>query len=100
VADDRWLERASAANAHAAMLARALTALPGVALVAPVQVNLLFLRLPAAAVAALDRGPFDFYKLGRDLRFVCRHDQEPAGIEAMLDCVRVALTSRAAEAGR
>jgi len=100
VVDDRWLERAAAANAHAAMLARALTALPGVALVAPVQVNLLFLRLPAAAVAALDRGPFDFYKLGRDLRFVCRHDQEPAGIEALLDCVRVTLTSRAAEAGR
>jgi threonine aldolase len=92
VADDRWLERAAAANAHAGTLARELTALPGVSLVAPVEINMLFLRLPGAAVAALDRGPFDFYKLGRDLRFVCRHDQEPAGIEALLDCVRVALT--------
>lgn len=91
VADDRWLERAAAANAHAATLAQALTALPGVSLVAPVEINMLFLRLPGAAVAALDRGPFDFYKLGRDLRFVCRHDQEPAGIEALLDCVRGAL---------
>jgi threonine aldolase len=100
VADDRWLERARAANAHAAALARALTALPGVSLVAPVEINMLFLRLPAAAVAALDRGPFDFYKLGRDLRFVCRHDQEPAGIEALLGCVRAALAGHAAGAGR
>jgi threonine aldolase len=92
VADDRWLERAAAANANAAKLARELTALPGVSLVAPVEINMLFLRLPEAAVAALDRGPFDFYKLGRDLRFVCRHDQEPAGMAALIDCVRGAVT--------
>jgi len=91
VADGRWLERARRANEHAAALARALTALPGVSLVAPVQVNMLFMRMPAAAVAALDRGPFDFYKLGRDLRFVCRHDQEPEGLKALVRCVRGAL---------
>jgi len=97
VADDRWLERAAAANAHAAWLARALTALPGVSLVAPVEINMLFLRMPQAAVAALDRGPFHFYKLGRDLRFVCRHDQEPEGMDALVHCVREAL---AVDAGR
>jgi len=91
VADDRWLERARRANALAADLARRLAALPGVALVAPVEINMLFLRLPDAAVAALDRGPFRYYKLGRDVRFVCRHDQEPAGIEALVDCVRDAV---------
>jgi threonine aldolase len=91
VADDRWLERAAAANAHARMLARELAKLPGVALVAPVEVNMLFLRMPDAAVAALERGPFHFYKLGRDLRFVCRHDQEPEGMEALVRCVRGAL---------
>ena len=96
VADDRWLERATAANAHARMLARELTALPGVSLVAPVEINMIFVRLPEAAVAELDRGPFDFYKLGRDLRFVCRHDQESAGIAALLDCVRGTLTGRVA----
>jgi hypothetical protein len=57
---------------------------------------MIFLRLPEAAVAELDRGPFDFYKLGRDLRFVCRHDQEPEGIAALLDCVRGTLTGRVA----
>jgi threonine aldolase len=96
-ADDRWLERARQANAHAARLARELAALPGVSLVAPVEINMIFLRVPPAAVGALDRGPFDFYKLGRDLRFVCRHDQEPEGIDALVSCVREALQ---ADAGR
>ncbi len=91
VADGRWLERARRANALAADLAHRLAALPGVALVAPVEINMLFLRLPDAAVAALDRGPFRYYKLGRDVRFVCRYDQEPAGIEALVDCIRGAV---------
>jgi threonine aldolase len=91
VADDRWLERARLANSHAASLAQRLTALPGVSLVAPVEINMLFLRLPDAAVAALDRGPFRYYKLGRDVRFVCRHDQEPAGMDALVHSVRQAV---------
>ena len=91
LADDRWLERARQANANAAALARELTALPGVSLVAPVEINMLFLRMPDAAVAALDRGPFRYYKLGRDVRFVCRHDQEPAGLEALVHCIREAI---------
>lgn len=96
-ADDRWLERARRANAHAARLAGGLAGLPGVSLVAPVEINMLFLRMPPAAVAALDRGPFSFYKLGRDLRLVCRHDQEPEGIDALVRCVSEAL---AGDAGR
>jgi threonine aldolase len=95
VADQRWLERARRANAHAVALADTLTRLPGVSLVAPVQVNMLFLRMPDAAVAALDRGPFRYYKLGRDLRFVCRHDQEPEGLEALVHCVRGAIVPAA-----
>jgi threonine aldolase len=91
VADGLWLERARHANALAADLAQQLAALPGVTLVAPVEINMLFLRLPDAAVAALDRGPFRYYKLGRDARFVCRHDQEPAGIGALVDCIRGAV---------
>ena len=91
VADDRWLERARQANANAVALARALTALPGVTLVAPVEINMLFLRMPDAAVAALDRGPFRYYKLGRDVRLVCRHDQEAAGMDALVSCIRGAL---------
>ena len=92
VADDRWLARARRANAYAAALARALTALPGVSLVAPVEINMLFLRMPDAAVAALDRGPFRYYKLGRDVRLVCRHDQEAPGMDALVRCIRGALS--------
>jgi threonine aldolase len=87
VADDRWLDRARTANAHAATLARQLTGFPGVSLVAPVEINMLFLRLPDAAVAALDRGPFRYYKLGRDVRFVCRHDQEAVGMALLVRCI-------------
>ena len=94
VADDRWLERARRANAHAATLAQQLAALPGVSLVAPVDVNMIFLRMPDAAVAALDRGPFHYYKLGRDVRLVCRPDQDPAGLEALVRCVREAVMTR------
>ncbi len=93
LADDRWLERARRANAHAAGLAARLGAIPGVSLVGPVQVNMLFLRMPAAGIAALDRGPFRFYKLGNDIRLVCRHDQETEGIAALVDAVEAALTA-------
>jgi threonine aldolase len=95
LADDCWLERARLANAKAAGLARELAAIPGATLVAPVQVNLLYLRLPESAVAALERGPFDFYKLGREVRLVCRHDTEPAGIQAIVRTIRESLVAAA-----
>ena len=91
VTDDRWLERARRANANARELAQRLAEVPGVSLVAPVEINMLFVRMPDAAVAALDAGPFRYYKLGRDLRFVCRHDQEAAGMDALVRCVREAI---------
>jgi threonine aldolase len=87
LADDRWLERARAANANARRLAERLTAIDGVTLAGPVQVNMLFTRMPSAAVAALDRGPFHYYKLGHEQRFVCRHDQETAGMDALVAAV-------------
>ncbi len=91
LADDRWLERARRANANAARLARRLQAIPGVELSGKVEINMLFARLPEAAVAALDCGPFRYYKLGREQRFVCRHDQEPAGMELLVTTVERAL---------
>jgi threonine aldolase len=91
LADDRWLERARQANAHARALAARLQRIPGVELSGPVEINMLFTRLPPAAVAALDRGPFRYYKLGLEQRFVCRHDQEPAGMEALVATIEGAL---------
>jgi threonine aldolase len=90
LADDLWLQRAGRANIIAAELARGLRDLR-VELIGDVQINMLFARLPERAVAALDRGPFRYYKLGRDQRFVCRHDQEPEGIALMLRTLAEAL---------
>ena len=91
LADGRWLERARQSNANAARLARRLQAISGVELIGKVEINMLFARLPDAAVAALDRGPFRYYKLGRDQRFVCRHDQEPAGMDLLVTTIERAL---------
>jgi threonine aldolase len=91
LADDRWLERARQSNANAARLARRLQAIRGVELIGKVEINMLFARLPDAAVAALDRGPFRYYKLGPDQRFVCRHDQEPAGMDLLVTTIERAL---------
>ena len=87
LADDLWLDRARRANAIAAELAARLRLIRGVELVGDVEINMLFVRLPAAAVAALDLGPFRYYKLGLEQRFVCRHDQEQAGIELLLHTI-------------
>jgi threonine aldolase len=92
LADDRWLARARQANAAAAALASRLQSIAGVELVAGVEINMLFVRLPEAAVAALDRGPFSYYKLGYKQRFVCRHDQEPAGIDLLVRTIQEAVT--------
>jgi threonine aldolase len=91
LADDRWLERARQANANAARLAQRLLAIRGVEVIGQVEINMLFVRLPDAAIAALDQGPFRYYKLGRDQRFVCRHDQEPAGMDLLVTTIERAL---------
>ena len=91
LADDRWLERARRANANAQALAQRLRAIHGVELVGRVEINMLFVRLPSSAVAALDRGPFRYYKLGREQRFVCRHDQDAAGMDALIDTIASAV---------
>ena len=90
LADDRWLQRARAANDHARRLADRLLA-TGIELVGDVQVNMLFTRMPAEVVAALDRGPFRYYKLGLEQRFVCRHDQEIEGMDVLVGTVAQAL---------
>jgi threonine aldolase len=84
LADDLWLYRARRANAIAADLASRLGRIDGIELVSDVEVNMLFVRLPECAVAALDRGPFRYYKLGSEQRFVCRHDQESDGLDLLV----------------
>jgi hypothetical protein len=91
LADDRWLERARQANAHAAALAaRADVALPGVAGRTGRDQH----AVPAHARGrrgALDRGPFRYLqaRAGRAFRLPPRPGA--AGMEALVRCVREAV---------
>jgi threonine aldolase len=51
--DDRWLRRAEDANASATRIADGLRELPEVAILHPVDINMVFMRIPAAAAEQL-----------------------------------------------
>ncbi len=80
-----WLQLAAASNAVAARIAGGIEAVPGLRLVAPVEVNELFLELPGAAMDALEREEFQFYRRSPTLaRFVCRFDTSEAEADALI----------------
>lgn len=56
--DDLWLRNARHANAMARRLAEAVAGIPGVEVEAPPQVNSVFARVPAAAIAPLQEWSF------------------------------------------
>ena len=92
LADDLWLRNARHANAMAARLAEGLSALPGVALVHPVQANEIFARLPEPMIDGLLAGGFAFYRWGpaaaREVRLVTAFNTDPADVEAFLAAAR------------
>jgi threonine aldolase len=89
IADGLWLEMARAANATARRIADALSTLPAAHLVAPVEVNEIFLELPSAALDGLARDDVLFYRRSATLgRFVCRYDTTPAEAAALVAGVR------------
>ena len=92
-----WLRHAAHANAMAARLARALTALPGVELIAPVQANGVFVHLPKRAIDALRSRGWLFYVFVGDTgcRFMCAWDTTEAVVDAFAADVRVAIVSNA-----
>jgi len=92
-----WLRHAAHANAMAARLARALTALPGVELIAPVQANGVFVHLPKRAIDALRSRGWLFYVFVGDTgcRFMCAWDTTEAVVDAFAADVRVAIESNA-----
>src|SRR5207237_1113808 len=63
-----WLQLAAASNAVAARIAGGIEAVPGLRLVAPVEVNELFLELPGAAIDALEREGFRLHRPSHPLR--------------------------------
>ncbi len=83
--DGLWLDLARASNAIAARIADGLSAIAGARLIAPVEANAIFLELPSAAMDALERDGFQFYRRGQHLaRFVCRFDTTEAEADALL----------------
>ena len=60
--EDLWLVNARQANTAATALAAGLGAVPGVRLAQPVEANELFVAMPSALAAALERAGFQFYR--------------------------------------
>ncbi len=81
---DLWLANARAANAGAAMLARA----AGERLVYPVEANEVFLRLSSEEAAGLRALGFDFYDWGvGEARLVISWDQSEAAIRPLAEAI-------------
>ncbi|WP_375397561.1 threonine aldolase family protein [uncultured Sphingomonas sp.] len=82
--DDIWLANARAANAGAALLARA----AGGRLVHPVEANEVFVRVAADEAAALRALGFDFYDWAPgEIRLVVSWDQSEAAIRPLADAI-------------
>ena len=91
--DGLWLRNAAQANAMARRLADAVTGLPGVELVQPVQANALFVRLPTAAIPRLQARAF--FHVWDEPAGVCRWmtawDTTPADVDAFAAAVSAEL---------
>jgi threonine aldolase len=100
IEDGLWLRLAQASNAAAARIAGGIDGLPGLRLLAPVEANELFLEIPSAAMDALERDGFQFYRRSATLaRFVCRFDLTEGEADALVASLRrhCAAPARAAE---
>ena len=87
--DGAWLRNAAHANACARRFAEAVSDLPGVALLFPVEANAVFLAMPAAAMEALRARGWRFYTfIGGGARFMFAWDAEPARIDALIADLR------------
>ena len=92
-----WLEMADASNKVAARIAAGLRDIPAAQLLAPVEVNEIFLQLPGAIMDALEAEGFQFYRRSKTLaRFVCRFDTTEAEADALLTALRRHLGTAAA----
>ena len=89
VENDLWLRLARQANAAAAGIAAQIEPLAGVALIAPVQANELFVDLAPAVLSGLEGEGYLFQRRGPRLaRFVCRWDTSDADGAALADGIR------------
>ena len=93
VEDQLYLRLATQANAVAARLGAGLAALPDARLAAPVEANLVFLSLPAAAISRLAATGLHFARRGHDvIRFVARFDSTEQEADEVIALVRGAIS--------
>jgi threonine aldolase len=102
--DDLWLNNARHANALAARLGEGLAALPGAALVAPVEANEVFVALPRPVVEGLKAAGVLFYVWREaqrpQARFVTAYDSRAEDVEALLAEARRHAGATAGAAGQ
>ncbi|GLQ06365.1 threonine aldolase family protein [Sneathiella chinensis] len=89
---DLWLRLAGNANAMAARLKDGLSSCPDVALLYPVEANILFARLPEATIDRLETEGFLFYVMGArqngQVRLVTSWNTTADEVDAFLSIVR------------
>lgn len=88
--DDLWLRCARRANAMAARLADAVRDVPGLIITRPVETNVVFATLPAAAIAALQRR-FAFYvwdERRAEVRWMCSWDTTEEDVDAFAQAIK------------
>lgn len=87
--DGLWLRLARQANAIASRIAAGLRDIRGVELLAPIDANEIFLRLPGPVIDGLEADGILFYRRpGNIARFVCRFDALPEEADALLASLR------------
>jgi threonine aldolase len=88
-----WLRHAAHANAMAQRLAAAISALPGVHLIAPVQANGVFADVPAHAIEAVRAKGWRFYTFVGEtgIRLMCAWDTPPEAVDAFAGDLAAAL---------
>jgi threonine aldolase len=94
-ANGLWLDNARHANAMASALAQGLRGVGGAALLQSVDANEVFVALPEALVAALERQGFGFYRWplaagsgGTAIRLVTSYSTPRAHVDEFLEAVR------------
>ncbi|MBO0766877.1 MAG: low specificity L-threonine aldolase [Hyphomicrobiaceae bacterium] len=78
-----WLKNAWHANAMARRLWEAIAKVPGVDLMAPVESNAVFVRLPAGAAEGLKQKGWRFYPWGDGFRLMCAWDTAPETVDRL-----------------
>jgi threonine aldolase len=76
-----WLKNAWHANAMARRLWEGIAKVPGVDLMAPVESNGVFARLPARVAERLQQKGWRFYPWGDGFRFMCAWDTAPETVD-------------------